>query len=218
MRLWRNSPLVKRFGRISRIIIEGLEARALLTAPFVTTTSFNYQTGHSLAVTFSANVSASLSNADLVVYNLTDRTTVPSSKLAISYSLATNTATFTFPGFSGGILPEANYQATIYATQVTDASSTPMPSDSITSFFVDTADANHNRTIDTLDFNVLATNFGQVGKTFGEGNFNYSGAVDTIDFNLLAAKFGQTFAASGPAPKAIDVATFNVIVKPSASL
>src|SRR5437016_4467622 len=108
MPLWRNFPLVKRFGRISRLCIEGLEARALLTAPFVTSTAFNYQTGHSLAVTFSANVSGSLSNVDLVVYNLSDRTTVPSSKIAVGYNSTTNTATFAFSGFNGGILPDAN--------------------------------------------------------------------------------------------------------------
>ena len=206
MQFWRNSRVVKRFGRV---LMQPLEERVLFAAPFVTSTVFNYQTGHSFAVTFSANVGASIASTDLVLYNLTDRTTVPTSKIALSYNSTTNVATFTFPGFAGGILPDANYQATIYATQVTDGSGTPMPSDSIAGFFVYTADANHDRIVDTIDFNSLAANFGQSGRTFSQGNFNYSGSVDTIDFNLLTASFGRTSAAAGAVPKAIDVATFN---------
>src|SRR5438874_3670226 len=209
MQFWQNSRVMNRFRHAHRICIEPLEIRALLAAPTITSAVFNYDGGHSFAVTFSANVGASVTNVDLVLYNLTDRTTVPSSKIAVSYNATNNIATFTFPGFSNGILPDANYQATIYSTQVTDAVGTALATDSVTSFFVYTADADHNRTIDTLDFNLLAANFGKTGKTFSQGNFNYSGAVDTVDFNLLAAKFGQVFAAAGAAPKAIDVATFN---------
>src|SRR5438093_11169408 len=141
MWFWRNSRVVKRFGRV---LMQPLEERTLFAAPVVTSTVFNYQTGRSFAVTFSANVGASISSADLVLYSLTERTTVPTAKIAVSYNSTTNVATFTFPGFAGGILPDANYQATIYASQVTDASNTPMPSDSIASFFVYTADANHD--------------------------------------------------------------------------
>jgi hypothetical protein len=48
--------------------------------------------------------------------------------------------------------------------------------------------------VDTVDFNILAANFGQSGKKFSEGDFNYDGVVDTIDFNLLASRFGTTLA------------------------
>ena len=37
-----------------------------------------------------------------------------------------------------------------------------------------------------------AANFGQAGKTFSQGDFNYDGLVDTIDFNSLASNFGQS--------------------------
>jgi len=79
MRFCANSPLVKRFGRSARVFVEALEIRRFLAAPTVAATSFEFETGHSFAVAFSANVGASVSNADLVVYNLTDRTTVPTS-------------------------------------------------------------------------------------------------------------------------------------------
>ena len=52
--------------------------------------------------------------------------------------------------------------------------------------------------MNTIDFNILAVNLAQTGKSFSQGNFDYSGdgKVDTIDFNLLASNFGQTLAAA----------------------
>src|SRR5262249_39636490 len=52
-------------------------------------------------------------------------------------------------------------------------------------------DANLDKSVDTVDFNLLAANFGQSGKYWFNGDFNYDGSVDTIDFNLLASNFGQ---------------------------
>jgi hypothetical protein len=51
-------------------------------------------------------------------------------------------------------------------------------------------DANFNRVVDTVDFNVLAASFGQNGLGYASGNFDNVGPVDTVDFNLLAANFG----------------------------
>ena len=59
-------------------------------------------------------------------------------------------------------------------------------------FFVLTADANHDGTVDTIDFNILAANFSQAGASRSVGDFDYNGTVDTIDFNLLAANFSKT--------------------------
>ena len=53
-----------------------------------------------------------------------------------------------------------------------------------------------NGTVDTIDFNLLSTNFAQSGKTWQDGDFNYSGTVDTIDFNLLAANFSKSLPGS----------------------
>ena len=51
-------------------------------------------------------------------------------------------------------------------------------------------DADLNATVDTLDFNYLAANFGATSQAWLNGDFNYDGSVDTIDFNSLAANFG----------------------------
>ena len=48
----------------------------------------------------------------------------------------------------------------------------------------------------TTDFNLLAGNFGQSGKRWFNGDFNYDGTVNTTDFNLLASNFGQTLSTS----------------------
>ena len=53
-------------------------------------------------------------------------------------------------------------------------------------------DADLNGTVDTVDFNLLASSFSQSGKSWFNGDFDYSGTVDTIDFNLLASNFSRS--------------------------
>src|SRR5205814_6788661 len=104
----------------------------------------------------------------------------------------------------GGVLPDGNYTAD--TGRVTDLYGNTMTSYTSPTFFVLTADANRDRTVDTIDFNLLATNFAQSGKTFSQGDFNYDTVVDTIDFNLLASKFATTVPA--PAASATPAADF----------
>ena len=63
-------------------------------------------------------------------------------------------------------------------------------------FFVLGGDANRDRTVDTVDFNSLAANFGGTGKIFSQADFNYDGIVNTSDFSILASKFGKTLSGS----------------------
>ena len=58
-------------------------------------------------------------------------------------------------------------------------------------------DANLDGTVNALDFNAVATNFGS-GTAWNQGDFNYDGSVSTVDFMMLANNFGQTL--SLPAP------------------
>jgi hypothetical protein len=57
-------------------------------------------------------------------------------------------------------------------------------------------DANLDGTVDTIDFNLLASSFSQPGKVWTEGDFDFNGSVDSIDFNLLASNFSQVLPAS----------------------
>ena len=84
---------------------------------------------------------------------------------------------------------------TLPAGAVSDTASNPSTAPFTFDFFVLAGDADRSRTVDTIDFNILATNFALSGKTFSQGDFDYSGTVDTIDFNLLANRFSQSLAA-----------------------
>ena len=50
-------------------------------------------------------------------------------------------------------------------------------------------DANLDGTVNALDFNAVATNFGGSSKFWFNGDFNYDGTVNTSDFTALASNF-----------------------------
>jgi hypothetical protein len=70
-------------------------------------------------------------------------------------------------------------------------------------------DANLDRSVDTVDFNLLAASFSQSGKRWSQGDFNYDGSVDTVDFNLLASSFGQAAPAPAAAPSSREANLLN---------
>src|SRR5262249_16248716 len=130
---------------------------------------------------------------------------------------ATNTATFNITG----ILPDGDYRATLNPSGITNTSGIPLSSGRALDFFFLEGDANGDRSVDTIDFNILVSNFGQTGKTFSLGNFDYdaSGNVDTIDFNLLASNFSKYLApASTPLTGRRDAAPNAATRPPPTSL
>ena len=67
--------------------------------------------------------------------------------------------------------------------------------------FVDVAhfgDANLDGAVNLTDFNALAANFGQSGRTWEQGDFSEDGTVNLVDFNLLAANFGKQIQPAPP--------------------
>jgi hypothetical protein len=46
--------------------------------------------------------------------------------------------------------------------------------------------------VDSSDFTLLAANFNQAGATWASGDFNGDGVVNALDFNALASHFGQS--------------------------
>lgn len=76
-------------------------------------------------------------------------------------------------------------------------------------------DADRSGTVSLADFLILRANFGQEGRTFGQGNFNSVanpdrdtiGAVSLADFLLLRANFG-TSVPLGPAPSPASLPLF----------
>jgi hypothetical protein len=58
-------------------------------------------------------------------------------------------------------------------------------------------DADLSGSVNLVDFNRLAANFGQSGRFWSTGDFNFDGTVNLTDFNLLAANFGLSAGADG---------------------
>jgi hypothetical protein len=88
-----------------------------------------------------------------------------------------------------------------------------------TAVLVDVAllgDANLDGSVNLRDFNKLAGNFGQSGRTWHQGDFNYDGNVNLQDFNRLAANFGLT--AAGPEVTPQDWAALAVAVPEPATM
>jgi hypothetical protein len=165
-----------------------------VVAPTVVSSSFNYATAQQFIVTFSENVWASLSVADLLLTNTTISQIIPAVNLSVSYDSGTNTATFT----ALSLLPDGNYTAQLISSGVTDPPGNPLDGDAdqiiggdfTTSFFVLGGDANHDRLVDITDLHALAVNFQQPGTmNFSQGDFNYDGTVNNADLAILAANW-----------------------------
>jgi len=175
-----------------------------LAAP---TTQFLFEMGQSITFAFGEDVAATLVNSDVIVQNLTGGGTVGT---LLSYS--NPTATFTF---TGGILPDGNYRATIAAANVTDLAGNPLGGDAALDFFVFAGDANRDRTVNISDFSILASRFNLPG-TFSQGDFDYSGTVGIGDFSILASKFNTSLPAPGSLARQSTLLPAGLRVAPTA--
>jgi hypothetical protein len=190
----------------------GLSISIDTIAPMVGPMTFNFETGQSLQYTFNETIASTFGPASIMVTNLSDPSNVGT---ASSYDGPTKKLTITF---SGGVLGDANYQATLNGATITDVAGNALANQSPTPFYFLMADANRDRGVNAMDFNLLAANFGANGRTFTQGNFNYDGVVNSSDFNLLASSFGKSLAApagplevgpSDPAAEAASPGLFN---------
>ena len=157
--------------------------------PRVVASAFDFATRpHKLSYTFSEDVSASLSEADVLVESISN----PGNVLTLSpptYNAATNTATF---AIAPEVVPDGTYRATLVGAAVSDAAGNAALVDETLPFFYLTADFNHDTRVNLADFNILAANFGATGASFSQGDANYDGVVNLADFNLLASRFGAS--------------------------
>jgi autotransporter-associated beta strand protein len=80
-------------------------------------------------------------------------------------------------------------------------------------------DANLDGKVNALDFNALATHFGQTGQLWTAGDFNDDGVVSTADFTALANDFNATLNAAQatglgalvPEPASLAAATLGLL-------
>jgi hypothetical protein len=159
--------------------------------PAVTGALFDYKVApNSVQFTFNEDINATLSA--IQVRNVATNALISPTSYSIDHTARTVTWFFNAP------LADANYRATLTASQITNVLGNPMSANATFDFFSLMADANHDRTVDSLDFNAMLASYGDIAKDFSQGNFNYDTKVDTADFNLLAGHFGQTLPAPAP--------------------
>jgi hypothetical protein len=156
-------------------------------APTVTGTAFRYdESPERLAVVFSEDVGASLSTSSFTV-----RTQAGD---VVPYTLQFDATTFTASlRFDGG-LPNGNYRLTINANGVADLAGNPLSGANPTfDFFALAGDVNRDRSVDFDDLLILAANYNQQGRTYGQGNIDRSadGLVSFDDLLFLAANYNQ---------------------------
>lgn len=180
-----------------------------VTAPVVNSATFNYLTNQNVSYVFSESVIGSLTTADISVVQL-PATGIPQGQLILNFNGGQTSPTLSF----ASTLADGNYRVTINASGVTDAGGNPLQTNHMLDFFVLAADANRDRKVNTLDFNILSGNFGQPGRNFAQGDFNYSTNVDSIDFNVLTGNYGKTL----PAPASMLMAASASVVAPSPNL
>jgi hypothetical protein len=164
-----------------------------------------------LVYTFSEDVGGALTRDDLTLQRDRRFTTdplpppVPTASTLLVYESASRVATLTFPGLTGGVLPDGNYAATLAAAGVTDLAGNPFIGTATFDFFVFAADANHDRQVNFADLVTLAQNYNTSGKTFPQGDFDYNGSVDFADLVMLAQRY-NTSLPQNPTPPPAAVA------------
>ncbi len=180
--------------------------------PSLPVTTFHYDDAvplpQSLQLQFAENVSGPLT------MTLTNVTTSQVISVVLNYSSLTHLATYTFLT-PGGILPDGNYQAVVLSGNVTDQYGHAMVSNLTYDFFFLKGDANHDRVVNIEDMRIYAANFGQSGKTFSQGDFNYDGTVDRLDLSILAQTWQYTLLPPPPPPAPVVTSTTSAARRPA---
>jgi hypothetical protein len=163
-------------------------------APRVLSSAFNFQTAQNVVFSFSEDP-VTFAPADLQLQNLTTSTTIPATSIAMGF--LANTATFTFPGFAHGVLPDGDYRASINQSGFADVAGNTLAAHAPIDFFTLLGDLNHDRQVSISDFIDLAANFNRTNAAWSDGDLNYDGQVTIADFINLSANFNKTL---GPPP------------------
>jgi hypothetical protein len=166
--------------------------------PEVLSASFEFLTSQQLVVQFSEDVSQGLASADVIFTNTTLNQIINPTDITLLWDAPTKTARFR----ASTLLPDGNYTAQVLGTGISDLAGNPLDGDADlvaggnynTAFFVKAGDADRNRTVDVADLGILATNWQQSPRNFGEGDFDYNGTVDVNDLGILATAWQSTLA------------------------
>lgn len=181
-------------------------------APTVSSVVFDKLTSGqapSITVTFSEAVTGiTLSDAGTSSFTITDRSTntaIPASNFTLT-PVSTSVYKITFTG-ANGAPADGDFKVTVNAANVKDLANNPMAANTSQNYSFLQGDIDSNtgdRKVNTVDFNVLAANFGGSSKNFAQGDLNFNGSVDSTDFGIFVAQYGKSLAAvPPPAPLAV---------------
>lgn len=159
--------------------------------PQVLSQAFDFETREAIVFNFNQDVSAFLGRKDYQLVNLTTNTPVPSTVGILTYNTTSNQAVLTFTNE----LPDGNYRLTVNASDIANSSGVVASGSPIVlNFHILKGDANRDRAVTFDDLLIVAQNYGQDGKTFSQGNFNYDaqGSVGFDDLLILAQRYGTS--------------------------
>jgi hypothetical protein len=176
-------------------------------APAVLASEFIFvKRPQTLRYTFNKPVSFGITALQLE--NLTFGLAIPPDAFTLSFDPTSTIASFTFPGYTSGILPDGDYRASLGAAAVSDVFNNHMTAGNLTNFFFLNGDLNRDRQVTISDFIDLSANFNKTNAIWTDGDLNYDGSVTISDFIDLAARFGASLGTPPPAaPQAAEAAS-----------
>jgi hypothetical protein len=203
-----------------------------LTAPTVTAMTVNghipatatYTPVFHLTIKFSEPVN-SVEDTDFTVFS-NSLGELDGNTFDVAYDAASQTAIMTFPNFGDGTLPNADYELRIKDLSIFDTFGNALDGNgdgqpggaTAIPFYVFTGDTQlafdgspkKDRTIDFVDYQILARNFGKTNMSGADGDTNYDGVIDNADFEFVRQHFGEQLPVAGapvgsPAPTPVPV-------------
>ena len=160
--------------------------------PLTVLASLDFNGAQKINLHFNGDISSTLGFGDVLLNDFVINGFHSPLGISVSQSVTQGMtdATVTLP-----LLPnDGNYQLILRAGSVADAAGNALAQDFVYNFFILAGDANFDRKVNALDFNVLASHFGMSGVGVAGGDFDFNGVVNTSDFNKLAGRFNKTLA------------------------
>lgn len=168
-------------------------------APRVWDKSFDVNAGQIVRAEFTEAISLAGGNSASIM-NLATGLAVPGVSVVRALSADATRVDFTF----SATLPDGNYRLQFNAADYRDGGNNLATGGTLqVDFHILAGDANRDRVVNFDDLLILAQNYGQTGRSFTQGNFNYSadGRVDFDDLLILAQRYGTSLAVA-PTPMA----------------
>jgi len=157
-----------------------------------------------VVVTFDAHVGGSLDVADLVITNPVTGIAIDPADMQVAFDPVALTATWTFPGLAGGVLPDGNYSLSLAAAAVTDAVGRALGADTTVGFHVLRGDANGDRAVNDLDlYRVWTESQRPAGQQAAAADLDGDGTVDAADLAIVAGHYLATLPGVGAAAPSV---------------